>query len=687
MIGVVHRSRLGRCLLVLGLSCGVAMAMVGLATAAGAGQPAPSRLASRDASSCSNDLPNWMTCLDKENPPGWATMPLNRMALPSSHDAQAYQLTPDYLWVQHDVHKADTEGKCGAYSPVFIPDRDAVVALARTQTADLREQLNRGVRVLDVRFAWPAYDFNLSSLGFKYDFFGAHGAMVRQPMNKQLEEVVSWARQHPRELVVVRLSLCGSKEQKPDSQAPRAEEELGISAKESGLCGVSGKFPATPADIHVASVTPGRNVLVYYHGFYNSKLEESSDLFQRAERFCGWQYEKDQFQIAYRGTTGSPYCAPGLHVAPPNPLHITQAEIRDEANAGIDRLRTEFASNNAPLLYQVSSDFQGVSMTWTPDAIPGVARFVAQVCPTTLIANNDLLRGIGYKDSTGIQTRADLFREFSRYTGIFMVDDVDTAFTKAVIALNLSRLNDSVSYAGLRGWLVNVRNRRCFDLPGGEDKVGARFQLFPCNGTNSENATLTENGELQVKRARSSECVDAQTVGDQSARIASLHPCNHLANQRWSLDTQGRIVGYGGRCLSGEKDQPLSLNACGEDNQDKWILVGTLRSTTARACLALPNAAGPMLGLLPCQPSDNQVILRAPSGRLQLQGKCIEGGPVASTPTLQPCRTTLDQVWSENEGRWSLPSRNVCIDTAGTGSGSVVRMDPCDQSSKWRLEG
>jgi hypothetical protein len=651
-----------------------------------------------------------MTCLDQQNPPGWKTMPLNRMALPGTHDSQAYGLQQRYLWVRNKVGQENGAGdNCGAYKPVFALNRDAVVALSITQTANLREQLNRGVRVFDLRFAWPVYDWHLGQTrGFHDEWRGAHGAMVPWPMNVQLNELVTWAKEHPRELVIVKLTLCGSDMHNPPLQATRAESDLGID-NGSGLCGVSGRFPATPADIHVADVTAGHNVLVYYKDAGNgNNLGAQSALVRTAEKKCGWQYDHSQFQGGGASPTGPPVCKPGIYAVPGVPVHVTQERIRDKVNQDIQEQWFALAVGNPQFLYQTSPDFNQISLTWTPEAFPdGFARFVAHVCPQTLIENNDLFRGIGYKNSQGIKTRADLFKDFSRYAGIFSVDDIDKDFAKEVVALNLTRINDPITYAGLRGWMINGDFRRCFDLPNGQHKTATQFQLYPCNGSNPQSMTLTANGELQVK-AGLDKCVDAEARNDlpsQAKRVISLYPCNHLDNQRWKLDTQGRIAGIGGECLTvkdkkvrEENGNPvfepifrqLFMSGCGAGTRDKWTLFGTLRSATMpELCLTFkPDLAVSNLVLQRCRAgSPDQALLRTTSGQLKIQGKCIGEFPL---PELVPCSGPAvpdRQRWEENRGQWfSLTGR--CIQP-GRPDPTIdpVEFGPCSESTRWRLDG
>lgn len=655
-----------------------------------------------DPKECTNqpsDTPwMWMTCMDQNGPPGWKDLPLNRMALPASHDAQTAGLSQDRDWPA--AHGPSHYEHCGAWDPSFNLVHGEVIDQATTQTRSLYDQLDMGVRVLDVRFAYPSKLYlHRGAYRIEENWWPTHSAQVSIPMEQQLQQVVDWARAHPKELVVLNLSLCS--DQAPhvnDREASDAAQALHIPDR-GGLCAVSGNYPSQPGDIRPESVQPGHNVDVYLSTSNNdASMGRGSKFAHDAEDNCGWHWDDGQIGAAYREANGAQLCAPSwaihqlFNVAP-----ATQETLRNQANQGIQDLRQEFSNFNMPWRYEFSSQLEGMQMIWTVAGETGLAAYRGTfgVCPQNNIENNDLLRGgvgkVQYEDSNGIQNRQDLYNEFSPSAGVFMVDDIDRDFAKQVIALNAQRARDPVSYTGLRGWAVNASNLHCLDLTGGNPQPGTLFQTYACNDTASQRFTLTESGELHVQRD-DSQCLESQAGRLQNGRVVSLQRCSGLDAQRWTLDANGRISGIGGDCMSGVGFTSIPMRSCDASAQQKWNLVGTLKSTPTGRCLTLPTVAtGTYLSLQDCRQADDmQVFARTAQSRLEIKGICVQGGPPGTSVTTAPCASSgangADaQTWETSQGEWKLPSEHACLGTYG--SGPEAQMVACTGQGPWRLEG
>lgn len=658
----------------------------------------------------------WMTCMDQTGPPGWKDLPLNRMALVETHDAQTAGLSNQRLWVQEDLAKP-SNSKCGAYDPAMIADRDATVGLATTQTKSLYDQLDAGARILDARFAYPGGDFSGVPTELR-DWYGTHAAQVTMNMEDQLKQVVQWAQKHPTEQVIVRLSLC-----KSDSNlgpwAQEARTELGIDGnKPNSLCSVSGHYPGQPGDIRREDVQPGHNVSVYFSEVRADEALGPDSAFARdAAKNCGWHSDRDQFSAAYKEVAGPLVCKPAGPVHPGDrDVPENQEQLVRRANDAIGSMESEFQWNNMPFRYELpefSPGSGGMQMLWTATGedhtVWPVYRFVTHICPQTNIENNDLLRGgvgdVHYADSRGIRNRQDLYNEFSRYASNFMIDDIDNDFVKQVIDLNTQRAQDPnfVTYSGMRGWAVNAGGMWCMDLMNGSTNPGTPLQPNRCNGTSAESLTLNENGELHLLAADSL-CLEARLGSgpDPSRRYVSLQRCNQNGEQRWTLDRQGRISGIGGDCIEpqwGAKSLPsfLRMTACGQANNQQWHLFGTLRSPEVNNnCLTAP-AAGTAVTLQPCQGGDRQVFAHVSTSQLKIGGNCVQGGPPGAALTLAPCASpgtnAADaQTWATfDDGVWHLPNLNsnqgICLGTDDDGTHPEMRECGGAHVVGWELRG
>jgi hypothetical protein len=604
----------------------------------------------------------WMTCMDKHGPPAWKEMPVNRMALPGSHDAQTDGLEEKLLYSgSGSLNDGEHGSACGAYDPAFNFDRDAVVASSRTQTLSLKKQLNAGVRYLDVRFGWPTWRIDYNVAGRRLDqYHGAHGSSTGQTMKEQLDDVVSWARDHPREQVIVDLTLCGIRGgEKQERAISLARNNLGIT-DHTGLCSVSGDYGNKPGLTLRKDVQPGHNVTVLYKDWWIPGLKAD---FGHA---CGWRAKTDaRIKTVWPGVTGSERCKPDFLDTYPQWL------IKRRSNDAIEAMRQQYKEAIFDFDYALGDRLFGPQLIWTLEPASAVARFVFHTCPETLLENNDMLRGHVYDNPSGIQTRGDLMNEFKARSNVFLVDNPDPGFLKQVIELNDVRARQGpVSYEQFGGWLV-LSDRRCMDLPGGNAADSAQFQMHACNGTEAQLFQLTEGGRLRVADA------PFRCLEDHNNKVL-LASCKNMGNQRWRLGEQGRLLASAGRCVQPENDKIVIRDCDARRPWQLWTLVGQIRSG-ANLCLDggtdvealyLENCAEPDD---PVQRS-GQFFAHTTRGELKVLDSCVEAGPVLAY--FKDCTGATNQKWELSGGEVRLASGEACMSTR-LGKGRAVTMSPC----------
>ncbi|XP_047465396.1 PI-PLC X domain-containing protein 1-like isoform X1 [Mugil cephalus] len=129
-----------------------------------------------------NSNSDWMSQL----PPKLHTVPLYDLAIPGSHDSITYDL---------DVNSSIVEPqKLRRFSKICCV-RKIVHRWASTQDATVTEQLDAGVRYLDLRIARKPNDPDPTRLYFY------HGLYTRTDVETVLREILEWAKRHPKEIL------------------------------------------------------------------------------------------------------------------------------------------------------------------------------------------------------------------------------------------------------------------------------------------------------------------------------------------------------------------------------------------------------------------------------------------------------------------------------------------------------
>ena len=169
---------------------------------------------------------NWMTCVFR---PGKSDeVRLFDVLWPGTHDSGTYALS-----AYDDYQDYDDETDCAAPDIVVeLISPQATQRWAVTQRFTLRQQLEMGIRYLDLRAAW---NDNLS------DWSIVHTMFSPSHLSRDLSDVAQWARAHPDEVVFVNLGAC-----RPSGANPH-QTALESSVRDSGMCGAT--YPDAPSGI------------------------------------------------------------------------------------------------------------------------------------------------------------------------------------------------------------------------------------------------------------------------------------------------------------------------------------------------------------------------------------------------------------------------------------------------------
>ncbi len=125
---------------------------------------------------------------------------------------------------------------------------------------------------------------------------------------------------------------------------------------------------------------------------------------------------------------------------------------------------------------------------------------------------------------------------------------------------NLSVL--AVGSATPAGTIVaGVNTAKCVDDNGNSSANGTHVQMWDCNGTASQNWTMSSDGTMRIN----GKCMDITGAGIANGTLVELWDCNGGANQRW-LPVNGTLVNpISGRCL----DDP-AFNTANGTQLDIW---------------------------------------------------------------------------------------------------------------------
>ncbi|MFI8294135.1 hypothetical protein ACIGBL_33940 [Streptomyces sp. NPDC085614] len=180
-------------------------------------------------------LDSWMGDLA----PRIAGTPLNRIAMPGSHDAGSWSITA-------------RSGQCrtGYIYDLARGFPQLAASVARTQRVSIAEQLSNGSRYVDLRLC-------------KQDghWFTFHGSPLGSPFfepNGEAEQIGRWIAAHPSEIVVVSLSVSA-----PPAELPAATAEAyDRFAAVAGTARLAPRTRFAPTSTYGSLVAAGKNVIL-----------------------------------------------------------------------------------------------------------------------------------------------------------------------------------------------------------------------------------------------------------------------------------------------------------------------------------------------------------------------------------------------------------------------------------------
>ncbi|MCC0100208.1 hypothetical protein K7B10_36620 [Streptomyces flavotricini] len=180
-------------------------------------------------------LDSWMGDLA----PRLARTPLNRIAMPGSHDAGSWSITA-------------RSGQCrtGYIYDLARTFPQLAASVSRTQRVSIAEQLATGSRYVDLRLC-------------KQDgqWFTYHGAPLGAPFfepDGEAEQIGRWIAAHPAEIVVVSLSVSAPAAELPAATAEAYDRFAAV----AGTARIASRQQFSPTSTYGSLVAAGKNVIL-----------------------------------------------------------------------------------------------------------------------------------------------------------------------------------------------------------------------------------------------------------------------------------------------------------------------------------------------------------------------------------------------------------------------------------------
>jgi non-reducing end alpha-L-arabinofuranosidase len=193
---------------------------------------------------------------------------------------------------------------------------------------------------------------------------------------------------------------------------------------------------------------------------------------------------------------------------------------------------------------------------------------------------------------------------------------------------------------------------RCLDIDGDSTAVGAKVELWDCNGVGGQKWIQQSNGSLL--NPQSGLCLDSPSDATANGTVLQIYTCNGTAAQDYAVNGGGTIVGPGGKCV----------DVAGDD-------VG---------------GDGTVVQLWDCQDfAADQHWYHNTNGSLETLGRCLDidgnATAVGTKVELWDCNGVGGQDWvQQSNGSLLNPQSGLCLDSPNdaTANGTVLQIYTCN---------
>jgi non-reducing end alpha-L-arabinofuranosidase len=193
---------------------------------------------------------------------------------------------------------------------------------------------------------------------------------------------------------------------------------------------------------------------------------------------------------------------------------------------------------------------------------------------------------------------------------------------------------------------------RCLDIDGDSTAVGAKVELWDCNGVGGQKWIQQSNGSLL--NPQSGLCLDDPSDNTANGTVLQIYTCNGTAAQQFSVTSGGTIDAVGSKCV----------DVAGDD-------VG---------------GDGTAVQLWDCQNyAADQHWFHNSNGSLETLGRCLDingdGTAVGTQVELWDCNGVGGQDWvQQSNGSLLNPQSGLCLDSpnSATANGTRLQIYTCN---------
>jgi Tol biopolymer transport system component len=146
----------------------------------------------------------------------------------------------------------------------------------------------------------------------------------------------------------------------------------------------------------------------------------------------------------------------------------------------------------------------------------------------------------------------------------------------SLLSLGLLCFSGSVSAATIKNGLAP---ETCLESTDGANVAGSQLQLNACNGSQSQNFSFWDNGEIHL----GSFCVDTNTGLGRNGDAVILSHCRGV-NQQWKRSSEDEITGANGKCMDVTGAGPGSkvmVWQCRDAAGQKWAVADEVAIETS----------------------------------------------------------------------------------------------------------
>ncbi len=199
---------------------------------------------------------------------------------------------------------------------------------------------------------------------------------------------------------------------------------------------------------------------------------------------------------------------------------------------------------------------------------------------------------------------------------------------------------------------------RCLDIDGNSTAIGAKVELYDCNGVGGQKWVPQSNGSLL--NPQSGLCLDDPSGNTTNGTQLQIYTCNGSAAQQFKITQGTPVIGNGGKCVD------VSGNDTG----------GNLAIVDLWDCLTIATFSPLAL--------DQQWTLNS-DGTMRTLGRCldIDGNSTAigAKVELYDCNGVGGQKWvPQSNGSLLNPQSGLCLDdpSGNTTNGAQLQIYTCN---------